>query len=575
MSTTSIESSAGIVAKPAGTMSRSLKVWAIATIAGLSVAWPMLYAAIVYGPAIIIRSFTGDAYHYLAIARNAQRYHIYTYDGIHVTNGFHPLWEYFIRGIVFALHLQGHEHQAIAVMFAALIATTLGIVLASSGVIRMTNRYFLGLLLVPGLFYLTIGVHVRDLWIWSALDGMESAFSVLFGGLFFYLLSFHVGTTARKRFDSVAACRTLGWILPLTILSRLDDFFILPAFLIALLFYEALPRKRVVAGAWIVGPSTLAILAYLIYNKLTVGAAMPLSGSTKEGFVGFLTTYLVAAVHFPPLLELKYLLSKKPSDGSVIFINSFRYVEMLYPLLLAGFGMIAIWGRRKQRPEFLIWFALCLYIVFKVSYNYFFVHPWHQAPWYYQLIALSLSVMGAVALQRPWAALEKIPVVKIGVVTVYAGLMALCASQYYASLVYVNPESPEIQLWQRHNQIRQELIAHGVTGLVNVDDGITAFLLDLPCVHGFAFATDVQAQKAHDEGRMLSLAYARGINTIAGFGYMTTEDPPTGDSGIREYLRNSLAYQTMYGEIDQFQFSLVYYDPGLKMPFFSFRPRAR
>jgi hypothetical protein len=562
------------IASSVGQVKPTVRVWGVALLAGLSVAWPLLYAALRYGPGIMIRSLTGDSYHYLAIARKAQLSHIYTYDGVHVTNGFHPLWEYTMRAVFSVLHLETREGQAIAVMLLALGATTLGVVLASAAVIRMTNQYFLGLLMVPGLYYLAIGVHVRNMSIWAALDGMESAFSVLFGGVFFFVLSYFVGAAAKRSFDSVAACRALGLVLPFLILSRLDDVFLLPAFLIALVFFEASMSKRIVAGAWIVGPSTVAVLCYLIYNKLTVGAAMPLSGGTKSGFVGFVSAYLTAAVHFPPVLDLKNFLTKTSADGAAVFSNSFRFVEVAYPLIAAGFGAVAIWRYRRRRPKAGALFAICLYIIFKMGYNFLNVHPWNQADWYYAFIALSLSVLGALALQEPWKRLSGVPIAKSGIVTVYVMMMLFAASQYYAAIVYQPAEAPGNEFWARRGEIRRELVANGVTGVINVDDGITAFLLDLPNLHGFAFATDVEAQRAHRAGRMLSLGYSRGINAIAGFGYMHADAAPRTDAEIREYLGKSLAAGIIRADVDQFEFSLAYYDPVLKLPFFSFRPKA-
>jgi hypothetical protein len=302
---------------------------------------------------------------------------------------------------------------------------------------------------------------------------------------------------------------------------------------------------------------------------------MPLSGATKSGFVGFLSAYLTAAVHFPPVMDLKALLTKTPSDGATVFSNSFRFVEVFYPLLAAAFGALAIWKYRKTRPEFSVFFAVCLYIIFKTGYNFLNVHPWHQADWYYTFITLCLSVLGAVALERPWGQLKSVPIARYGVVTIYGLLMLLSASQYYAAIVYQSPDGSVNQFWARRDLVRQQLLANNVHGVINVDDGITAFLLDLPNMHGFAFATDVEAQRAHKAGRMLSLAYARGINTIAGFGYMSVDNAPQSDVDIREYLRKSLARETMHGEMDDFDFSLAYYDPVLKMPFFSFQPKAR
>lgn len=551
------------------------KIWLMALVVGLLFAWPALFAVLRYGPEIILRLPAGDSYHYLAIARKAQLAHIYTYDGAHVTNGFHPLWEYAIRGMFSVLNLQTHEAQAIAVMLAALIASTAGIMLAAVAVIRLTNRYFLALLLVPGLFYLTIGIHVRTLWVWAALNGMESAFSLLFGGLFFYVLSLYTGSSARKPYDPVSACRALGLVLPFIILSRLDDVFILPALLLALVLFETSVTKRVIAGIWISGPSILAILCYLVYNKVSVGAVMPLSGSTKSGFVGFLSVYLTAAVHFAPILDLKTLLTKKAADPTTVFSNSFRVVELVYPMLAAGFGAWAIWKYWRRQPELAIMFAICLYIIFKMGYNFLNVHPWNQAGWYYTFIALCLSVMGAVALQESWKTLDRIPVGRYGIVTFYVMLLMLSASQFYASFAYQSPDSLVDQFWKRHDEIRSQLVAHDVRGIINVDDGITAFLLDFPNMHGFAFATDVQAQQAYRSGNMLSLAYSRGINTIAGFEYMSADHPPQSDTDIREYLRdNPLSAETMRSEMDQFELSLAYYDPVLKMPFISFKPKS-
>ena len=39
---------------------------------------------------------------------------------------------------------------------------------------------------------------------------MESAYPVLFGGIFFYVLSHFVGASARKPFDIVRAARAIG-----------------------------------------------------------------------------------------------------------------------------------------------------------------------------------------------------------------------------------------------------------------------------------------------------------------------------------------------------------------------------
>lgn len=565
-------SSPNISATPAQSVAT---LWLFAGLIGLSFAWPLVYAGIFHGADIIIRSLTGDSYHYLAIARKANIAHLYTYDGVSVTNGFHPLWQYAIRGLFAALDLQSHESQAIAVMWMALASATIGIALTAVAVVRMTNQYFLGLMVVPGLFYLTVGVHVRTLSVWAALDGMESAFSLLFGGIFFFVFSrYSRALTINQSIETVPLCRALGLVLPFLILSRLDDVFILPAFLLALLTTDEPLRKKITAGLWIVVPSSVAVLCYMIYNMQTVGVAMPLSGGTKAGFVGFLSAYLIAAIHLPVLLDLKSLLTHSPSDGAAIFTNSFRFVEVAYPLLAAVFAAIAIGRFWRHKPGAFVLLALCLYIVFKESYNFLNVHPWHQASWYFTFITLCLSVLGALALRNAWIGLKDNVIARRGLWVFYVSIMLLSGSQYYSSIVYKKPDDPAIQFWERRAEIHHEISSNGVHGIINFDDGITAFLLDLPNLHGFAFATDVEGQKAHKAGKMLSLAYARGIDGIAGFEYMSAEQPPRTDADIKDYLRHSLAAEAIRAEIDQFKFSLAYYDPILKMPFFTFQPKT-
>ena len=551
------------------------RIWMIAVLAGLSTAWPLIYASLMFGPRVLTRCLAGDSYHYLAIARKAAIHHFYTYDGIHVTNGFHPLWQYTIRGVFALLRLHSHEAQGIAVMMMALCATTVGVILACAAIVRITNQYFLGLLLVPGLYYLVVGVHVRNLSIWSTFNGMESAPSVLFGGLFFFVFSRYYGAAAARSFNTAAAYRAIGWVLPFVILSRLDDVFLLPALLISLILFEPDHKKKVSAALWIALPSGLTILCYLVYNKATAGAAMPLSGATKAGFVGLLSAYISLAIHFPPIIDLKALLSRRTSEGTVLFDNSFRMVECLYPLVFSAFGIAAIWRYKKEHTGFSVLFGICLYIVFKTSYNFLFVHPWNQSDWYYAFAMLCLSVLGALALQTPWERMANLPIARYGVATIYLSVMMLSASQFYASIVYQPRDAAAISFWDRKDELRRELVGQGVHGIINVDDGISAFLLDLPSMHGFAFATDLEAQRAHKNGRMLSLAYARGINSITGFEYLATDNPPRSNSDIQAFLRTGLAKQTMYAEIDDFDFALAYYDPVLKMPFFRFQPHAK
>ncbi len=553
-----------------------------AAFTGFCVAWPAICALLFNGPLVLIRCLTGDAYHYLAIARKASVSHIYTYDGVHVTNGFHPLWQYSLRGGFTLLRLHSHLTQATFVAVFAFACTALGSALASAAIVRITGHRLLGLLVVPGLAYLFLGAYA-SLFIWAGVDGMESAYSVLFGGLLFYVASYFLGASAPLEFSSVRACRALGMVLPFLVLSRLDEVFLLPAFLLSILLLERDAVTRLTASLWIATPTSLALLAYLAYNKATAGVMMPLSGVTKARFSAHIFAYFTASIHLPFLpgfsRHFPFWLQSGPSQwvpsGEAFYVCAFRAVEVVYPLLLAVFGALAVWRYHRHKPGSLIFLAVCLGIIFKMLYNIAMVHPWDQADWYYAFASLSISVMGAYVLSAPYARLKTVRIAWGGVVTVYLLLLLLATGQFYSSrLLYPNlTAQQDSDFWLRHDAVRADLTANGITGLINYDDGITAFLLDMPMLHGFAFATDPQAQLAFRSGRMLSLATSRGINGLTGLDYMNTPVPPQTDAEIRAYLRGSIAQLSLAQDLDQYTFSLAYYDSAWKLPFIKFTPR--
>jgi hypothetical protein len=548
------------------------KLWFVGGLVLALYAWPLLFAGLLHQEGPLIRTLTGDSYHYLAIARKALLAGFYTYDGLTVTNGFHPLWQYTLRGLYQVLGLASHQQQALAATIAALAFSGLGFALTAAAIARATGRPALGLLAIPGIYYLVAGVHVRNLSAWAMLDGMESALSALCAATLLFALSARLQRSGPCAFDLVRASIVAGAVAPLIVLARLDDIFLVVALTGAFLLAPDTRARRLAAVAWLTAPTAVVVLAYLAYNRLTAGAAMPLSGGTKAGLVLPLNAYLSAAIHFPPLMDLKAAATGRPSDGAEIFANSFRFVEMLYPALLAVLAGFWFWSRRhREGPATVVYLGFCGYIVLKVFYNFAFVHPWHQSAWYYAVEALLITFLGARVAAHAWNALED-RLTRGALACGYLLLVLLCSSQYYASIVYAG--QPEVaHIWQRKDEIRAGLVRAGVHGIVNVDDGISAFLLDLPNVHGFAFATDVAAQRAHRAGKLLSLAESRNIDAIAGFRYLVSDDPPTTDAEIRKFLLAGVASDGIRSEVDLYSFSLAYFARGARMPFFRFERR--
>ncbi len=240
-------------------------------------------------------------------------------------------------------------------------------------------------------------------------------------------------------------------------------------------------------------------------------------------------------------------------------------------------GITGVWvliERRITSGVVFLALSICTYIIIKTGYNFLFVHPWHQSDWYYHFMSLSLTVLGALALNHVLRPVVLPKPARKGLLIVYGLLLLFLSSSVYYRTVYASATMKELKFWEKKDFISAKLKENNVTGLINVDDGISAFLLDFPDMHGFAFAADVESQKAYREGKMLTLALSRGINTITGFEYLPPMNTlPQSESELTEYLKNSLAWDTMFGEADRFKFTLIYYDPDIKIPFISFQPR--
>ncbi|HRX87658.1 MAG TPA: hypothetical protein P5572_21745, partial [Phycisphaerae bacterium] len=159
------------------------RAWPVGIAVCVLVLLPTLYLAGLTGAGVITRRLTGDAYHFLAIARKSVATTFYTYDGLHATNGFHPLWQYFLGTSFKWLNITSHQAQATYAGWTSLLALAAGVAFGAAAIVRVTRSRFLGLLTVPGIYYLLIGAHYHNQAVWEIHDGMESGFAVLCGGL--------------------------------------------------------------------------------------------------------------------------------------------------------------------------------------------------------------------------------------------------------------------------------------------------------------------------------------------------------------------------------------------------------
>lgn len=221
-------------------------------------------------PLLLDRFLPDDAFYYFKPALNFATRGFSSFDGIHFTNGYQPLW--FIALLpVFAVFPAGGELPLRVTLLIQVCLATLSTIL----LVRSIGKYF-------GLLSAAIAGAGWIFWFQSTLiNGLETALLMcLYFGLFGVFIGFiHRPTPATR--DAAL----LGLLSALVFLARTDSVFLVAAIGVALLLdrrVRGLPRTQafriLLAFALPVG---LLAGIYLLINLLTTGHIMPVSGAAK------------------------------------------------------------------------------------------------------------------------------------------------------------------------------------------------------------------------------------------------------------------------------------------------------
>lgn len=227
---------------------------------------------------------TDDAFYYFQVARNVSEGAGFTFDGINLSNGFHPLWM-FVCIPVFSL-----ARFNIILPFRILIMI-LGFLHVGSFILlfRLLKRFIAD----------EIAVLFAVLWGFSPIilnnvfkGGVESGINVFFI-LFFWerLSNFNLREKIEEK--DLKYIFFLGVIGLLTILSRLDNVYLIflgGVWLWLKWWHPSGTEKKSTKEAWIwrfkTGTAFYGIIAsvmtgYLVWNKIGFGDFMPVSGKIK------------------------------------------------------------------------------------------------------------------------------------------------------------------------------------------------------------------------------------------------------------------------------------------------------
>jgi len=237
--------------------------WMPLLLGGLVLAAYSRIVALSSGTDALVGTFHDDAFYYFQIARNVAAGLGSTFDGIHATNGYHPLWMAVIVPL-FGL-VPGELGPVIAAGWLEALLCAAAAALLCAGLQRSvgTAAAALGALLVvapPGAPAILRG-------------GMESALLLVL-----LVAAWRAAGACNDAPGELRRWLTLGCILALAFLARLEAILFVPA---ALIVWRAELRRCKPAAAAVVAPSVISLAAFLLWNKAAFSVWLPISGAVK------------------------------------------------------------------------------------------------------------------------------------------------------------------------------------------------------------------------------------------------------------------------------------------------------
>lgn len=245
---------------------RSPLTW-LATLLGLS-ALLQLWFVFQPEPYFLTHLFPDDSYYYFKIAQQMGRGGGSTFDGVHLTNGYHPLWLW-ICTAAFQLFSVGVQAMRFLLVIATIMNVGMGYILYS-----LLRRH-------TGSWWALLGVVLFVINPWTylhGLNGMETA--VANGFLFLTVFLIHTLITREKRPAWLYVVTSLA--AAATVLGRID-YALFVLFLAVWTMWRGRVLTTVRTYLLVLIPGALVLSAWAIYSVLAFGAVIP-----ESGFVGTL-----------------------------------------------------------------------------------------------------------------------------------------------------------------------------------------------------------------------------------------------------------------------------------------------
>ncbi len=427
--------------------------------------------------ALLLGSYQDDFFYYLKVAQHIASIGVSTFDGTHVTNGYHPLWmavlvvlSFLFRGTAFFVALQAVSLVAVAVTY-VLLLRIFRLVLQESP--ARVGAFVIGMEALMLIRY-----------------GMEVTLTLPLALLLLFTL---LRDGSPQTFGRAA---WLGFIAALAVLSRLDAVFLLG--LLALATFS-LPRHMRLSARALTGflSGFFPLLAlYLTGNFHYFHLFSPVSGLVKQAKTNF----------YPSIRTWNGL---RPA-------NRMRVIVLLPQLILLLTSLTGLRRRSAritafdvQRPLLIALLAFPLVHLTILS----MVSDWDIWPWYFYSITLA-SVAAYVFVARrlgEW--------VTVRIAGAYACILVLYAAAYAVK----GPDS--LSLFASSQQVAAYMDAHPGIYLMGDQAGTTGYLSHQPIVQAEGLVMDrefLARMRASQPLREVAAAYHARYYAVLGSSRQTS-----------------------------------------------------
>jgi hypothetical protein len=478
-----------------------------------------------------------DAFYYLTVARNIVLRGSVSMDGVHPTNGFHPLWQLAAAMSYGVARLFRHPGHALFALAVANLAFVVGAVwLLGQTLIRIQRSLTVLFLGLPfGLYAL----FVLPAWtvplgklgaiggaegplplygtLYSFVNGMESGLALFAFALAARLLTRHMASRSLKR---GLQC---GGALAFLALARLDHaaLVLVPLGAWALLILRNPRRRRFAVGAVVAAIGPLAL--YLLVNVCYAGTAVPVSGAAKATFPVPQTYVIDGAAEFlrSPWSDHHLLALYRSAPETLSILATMFYLCIVLRVQLKGRPRgLRLRPFATRLDAFLV--MMSPGILALDAYDILYVSG--IGHWYFPVVTLCISLQflslwnalwtawrrASAGRRVPpalrsswWRAASGLGIAALTVLGFYRYQRVLPYHRLYSDFCY--QIAPRVRL----------ALHDAVPNLLEMDDGVIGYCLDVPAMSGMALALDKEAFVAWRERRLLEVAVGRGFGAVA------------------------------------------------------------